>query len=81
MFKADRVFCQSNPQTGRIEWFFSAREGIYGPFVDKARAAHELDAFIKSCIKNADDGGRKAGKNTDKLSLVPMHDFALKRGK
>ncbi len=81
MFKADRVFSQSNPKTGLAEWFFSAREGIFGPFNSKAVATQELNAFIQHAIKTGDDGGRKTGKKTNKLTLVPMNDFAYKREK
>ena len=82
MFKADRVFSHRNPKTGLIEWFFSAREGNFGPFRDRVTAAKELDAFVKHCIETNDDGGRKSGNNKAvKLSLVPQNDFAFKRGK
>lgn len=81
MFTSDRIFCQSNPKTGIPEWFFSAREGFFGPFSTKEKATQELNAFIQNCIKTGDDGGRKKGKKADKLSLVPMHDFAFKRDK
>jgi hypothetical protein len=60
------------------EWFFSAREGSFGPFASKEIATRELQAFISHCIKNGDDGGR-SGKKTTKLSLEPMHDFSFKR--
>jgi len=82
MFRTDRIFCQNNPQTGRMEWFFSAREGYFGPFATKEKATQELNDFIQHCIKTGDDGGRnKEGKKGEKLRLVPMHDFALKRDK
>jgi hypothetical protein len=79
MFNAARVFSQRNPNTGLIEWFFSAREGNFGPFRDMQTAAKELDAFIQDCIKNGYDGGRAKGTKKEKLSLVPMHDYASKR--
>lgn len=81
MFQADRVFSCHNPKTGLIEWFFSAREGNFGPFRDKITATRELEAFIKNCIKTKDDGGRSSGTKNTKLGLVPMNDFAYKRDK
>lgn len=80
MFEAERIFSSRNPQTGALEWFFMAREGNFGPYRDKITASKELDAFIKNCVKNGDDGGRK-GKNNAKLSLLPMNDFSYKREK
>lgn len=79
MFDVERVFSQRNPQTGLMEWFFFAREGVFGPFSNKEKSTEELNAFIKNCIKNGDDGGRKAGVKNVKLSLVPMREFAFKR--
>ncbi len=81
MFEADRIYSHRNPKTGLIEWFFSAREGTFGPFQDKTIAQKELDAFIQHCIKAGDDGGRKKGKKNEGLSLVPMNDFSYKRDK
>ena len=81
MFQADRVFSCRNPKTGLIEWFFSAREGNFGPFRDKVIATKELDAFIKHCIITKDDGGRSAGNKNANLGLVPMSEFAYKRDK
>jgi hypothetical protein len=79
VFQAERIYSQSNPRTGLTEWFFSAREGNFGPFGSKEIATRELQAFIGSCIKNGDDGGRTSGKKTNKLSLEPMYDFVFKR--
>lgn len=80
MFQADRVFSQRNAQTGQIEWFFMAREGNFGPFRERNIALKEMEVFIKNCVKNNDDGGRKSGGNkTSKLSLLPMNDFAYKK--
>ncbi|HEY8218626.1 MAG TPA: hypothetical protein VIF86_00850 [Methylobacter sp.] len=38
MFEVDRTFSQRNAETGLMEWFFSAREGILGPFHSKKEA-------------------------------------------
>jgi hypothetical protein len=79
VFRPERIYSQSNPKTGITEWFFSAREGNFGPFISKETATKGLQAFIANCIKNGDDGGRKSGKKTSGLSLEPMFDFAIKR--
>ncbi|MDD2761176.1 MAG: DUF6316 family protein [Methylomonas sp.] len=81
MFQPDRIYSHRNPKTGLTEWYFSAREGNFGPFRDRTTATKELDAFIKHCIETGDDGGRKSGKKSSKLSLVPMSDFSFKRDK
>ena len=79
MFRAARVFSQRNPETGLIEWFFSAREGSCGPFRDMQSAAKALEAFIQNRKKYKDDGGRKIGDKKGQLSLEPMIDFVSKR--
>ena len=81
MFKADRIYSHRNPTTGLIEWYFSAREGNFGPFRDRPTAEKEMNAFIQHCIKTGEDGGRKSGKKTKGLTLVPMNDFSYKRDK
>lgn len=72
MFELDRTFCQLNGKTGMMEWFFSAREGLYGPFSSKEKTLKELDKFIKFNIKNSNDGGRKL-MGDSKLSLAPRN--------
>lgn len=79
MFGVKRLYSNRNPKTGLVEWFFSAREGEYGPFPDKANATKELEVFIKSCIRNSEDGGRKFGRNPIKLSIDPMRDISITR--
>jgi len=58
MFRCERIFMHSNPSIGRNEWFFNAREGVYGPFLSKEEASHSLEEFIKHKIERNDDGGR-----------------------
>lgn len=70
MFEADRTFSQRNAETGLMEWFFSAREGILGPFHSKNEAEKAIQTFINFNIKNNDDGGRSS-KRSVKLSLEP----------
>lgn len=60
MFKFDRTFPQSNPETDLMEWFFNAREGIYGPFSSKEKAVKAFEEFIKSNVEFSDDGGRSS---------------------
>lgn len=81
MFEVERVYSQRNARTGQIEWFFMAREGNFGPFPDKNTATKQLDNFVKNCIKQGTDGGRKTGKKEFKLGLVPMDDFAYKNNR
>lgn len=71
MFEADRTFTQRNAETGLMEWFFSAREGILGPFHSKKEAEKAIATFINFNIKNKDDGGRSS-KGKLELSLEPL---------
>jgi len=66
--RATRIFIQRNLETGKTEWFFTAREGNYGPFGSKEIAKQALNAFIQRCIENGDDGERRLGKRLSKLS-------------
>ncbi len=78
MFGVERVFCQNDMKTGSNEWFFSAREGFFGPFPSKEQADRALEEFVRRCIKNGDDGGRSAGHG-HKLSLVPLNGYPNKK--
>ncbi|TAK62249.1 DUF6316 family protein [Methylobacter sp.] len=89
MFKSARTFCQRNAETGLMEWFFHAREGIYGPFFDKEKAVKALEKFIKQNIETFDDGGRSSNSQA-KLSLeqpvisvttIKFDNLKSKRGK
>ncbi len=71
MFESDRTFCQRSAETGLMEWFFYAREGVYGPFLDKEKAEKAMEKFIKFNVRTADSGGRNS-VNKVGLSLVPM---------
>jgi hypothetical protein len=73
MFNPDRIFSQRNTVTGEIEWFFSAREGTFGPYANRVASKKILDGFVAQRIAGNDDGGRNA-KSTLKLSL---DDFSL----
>jgi hypothetical protein len=72
MFEVDRTFSQRNAETGLMEWFFSAREGILGPFHSKKEAEKAIETFINFNIKNNDDGGRSPSRNVE-LSLEPLN--------
>ena len=69
-FKSDRTFSHRNPDTGLMEWFFNAREGIYGPYLSKEEASLCLKEFIAHCIKMDDDGGR-TNPEQKQISLIP----------
>ncbi len=58
MFNVDRVFYTSNEESGKVEWYFQAREGNSGPYESKKEAQLMLQAFIKECIAHGDTGGR-----------------------
>jgi hypothetical protein len=58
MFEINRTFSCRNSDTGMMEWFFSAREGIYGPYSSKEQAAEVLREFIQYHMQAGDDGGR-----------------------
>jgi len=78
VFKVERIYCQCNFKTGSNEWFFVAREGVFGPYVSKVIAQKALTEMIKHCMDNADDGGRNQGK-ASKLSLVPDDRFETQK--
>jgi hypothetical protein len=70
MFESDRIFSSRNPNTGVMEWFFNARDGIYGPYGSKEQTTKALKEFIQHCLNSADDGGRtKPGPG--RLSIIP----------
>ncbi len=70
MFEVDRTFSCRNPDTGLMDWFFSAREGVYGPYSSKEQATKHLKEFIKYCMEKGDDGGR-ADQSSGRLTLMP----------
>lgn len=69
MFEIERVYGQHNEKTGLTDWFFPAREGVFGPFTSKTTASQALEEFKKDCIVNGSDGGRNPN-NGSKLSLL-----------
>ncbi len=73
MFEVDRTFSQRNAETGLMEWFFNAREGVLGPFHSKKQAEKAIETFTNFNIKNNDDGGRSSTLNVE-LSLEPLND-------
>jgi hypothetical protein len=64
MFEVDRTFCINNQSTGKIEWYFQAREGDSGPYESKKEAQTMLKAFIKECIELKKTGGRNPEQST-----------------
>lgn len=80
MFKPDRTFSQRNNETGLVEWFFSAREGVLGPFQTKEQAKKSIAEFIQHNIKTNDDGGRSSG-NSITLDSASFEGSETKRGK
>ena len=58
-FRAGRFFFQSFIDGEGSGWFFSAREGAFGPYTTKLEAQFELEMFIQRCIEENETGGRK----------------------
>ena len=71
MFESDRTFCQRSAETGLMEWFFYAREGVYGPFLAKEAAEKAMKKFIKLNAGISDSGGRNSAGKVQ-LSLAPI---------
>jgi hypothetical protein len=78
MFEIDRIFSQRNSKTGLMEWFFSAREGVLGPFENKAQAQNALKVFADFNIKNNDDGGRSSTGNIQ-MTLTPLIENGIRK--
>ncbi|CAG1020353.1 hypothetical protein DOJK_00278 [Patescibacteria group bacterium] len=81
MFELDRTFCQRNMKTGLMEWFFYAREGIFGPYHSKEMAQKELKEFIERHAASGDDGGRSGKVKKDgslHLTLAPLDEAKVK---
>lgn len=80
MFQAERVFAQRNTRTGLIEWFFNAREGVFGPYTTKDIANQFLKEFVERCKASGDDGGRRlvsASKSRPPVrSVAPLPSIA-----
>jgi hypothetical protein len=72
MFDLDRTFCQRSAKTGLMEWYFNAREGIFGPYVSKPMAIEELRVFVERRKLTEDDGGRSQVVSKNKLTLAPI---------
>jgi hypothetical protein len=70
MFEINRIFSTRNSDTGMMDWFFSAREGIIGPYSSKEQATKDLQEFVQLCIKVGDDGGRTKPES-GRLSIMP----------
>ncbi len=73
MFKANRLYSVKNQGTGKLEWFFQAREGDFGPYETKDYASSMLKDYIEECIAQGNTGGRdkdgQAAKATTKFDL------------
>lgn len=72
MFELDRTFSQRNMQTGLMQWYFNAREGLFGPYETKKMAQDELRIFVERRKLSGDDGGRGDAEKKGKLSLQPI---------
>jgi hypothetical protein len=70
IFNPDRIFSQRNNKTGLLEWFFSAREGLFGPYDTRDTTVKIVQEFIERHKAIGDDGGRSKAE----LSLEPLED-------
>lgn len=69
MFGSDRFFSQRNGATGLTEWYFNAREGVFGPYKSKEMAVKVMEEFVEKHKLAGDDGGRSQGSQDSALSL------------
>lgn len=76
MFESESLYCQTNFKTASREWFFTAREGIVGPFPSRESAASALLEFMKSNDENAHYHARDSGHYFD-LKLLPGHSSLI----
>ena len=79
MFGSERVFSSRNNKTMEMEWFFSAREGIYGPYKSKEIAEKGLRLFIGDCIASGNDG-RRSQIQKDGIPSEPTKISMVLRG-
>jgi hypothetical protein len=54
----DRIFSREGSLNGGLEWFFSVRDGILGPFPSRSDAAYALIKYIKFCVETGFTGSR-----------------------
>ena len=55
---------------GKQEWYFTAREGIKGPYATREDAAWAMITFIKRCVEKGLTGGRNRNRNRPVLTQV-----------
>ena len=70
MFNTNRIFSCANLNSGLTDWFFNAREGVYGPYSSEEEASKFLKEFIKKNIVLCDDGGR-INPEQKRFSIIP----------
>ena len=75
MFEIDRIFSYFNRDSGLTDWFFNAREGIYGPYSSKEEASKFLKKFSKKRMVECDDGGR-SNPEQKLFSIIPKENSA-----
>jgi len=62
-----RVFAQDNADTQQTEWFFTAREGVEGPFATEALAQTALERYIEYCLFDINRVFSQHNSNTDQV--------------
>jgi len=63
MFKPDRIYSITNPNTHKISWYFQAREGDFGPYSSKQEAQLMLKEYIAECVELGKTGGRQVDES------------------
>lgn len=71
MFELDRTFSQGNMQTGLMQWYFNAREGVFGPYETQKMAHDELEIFVER-RRFSGNGELKDANKKGKLILEPI---------
>jgi hypothetical protein len=67
MAERKRVFAQENAETQQTEWFFTAREGVEGPFATEALAQTALERYIEYCQFDVNRVFSERNSNADRL--------------
>ena len=78
MFKSNRVYSTINTQTGRMSWYFQAREGNVGPFNSKPVAMLNLKDFVQNSMDKGNTGGREGEIPSSALQVQGFLKYGMK---
>jgi len=76
MSTSDRTFSRLNPLTGETEWFFNAREGVFGPFPTQEIALNAVTEFVRQKIGQNDDAGRSTVGSVFSMEPIGYSTFS-----